>query len=115
VLNVQVPFFFKEIIDNLNVPMPEGATLMTVAGSVLIGCMAHALSLRWIDGAARMGAFAFQELRNAVFAKVAQRSIRKVARNIFDHLLRLDYAFHLTRHTGGLSRAIDRGTKHVTY
>lgn len=57
----------------------------------------------------------FQELRNAVFASVAQKAIRKVARNVFDHLLRLDLTFHLTRQTGGLTRAIDRGTKGISF
>lgn len=53
----------------------------------------------------------FSELRNAVFANVAQAAVRKVARETFDHLLRLDLKFHLERQTGGLTRAIDRGTK----
>lgn len=73
--------------------------------------LALAVLSRKLDGAARLGSSLFQELRNAVFAKVAQSAIRSVAKSIFDHLLHLDYAFHLTRHTGGLSRAIDRGTK----
>lgn len=64
-----------------------------------------------IDGLARIGAGVFSELRNAVFASVAQNAIRRVARNVFTHLLNLDVQFHLTRQTGGLTRAIDRGTK----
>lgn len=50
-----------------------------------------------------------------MFASVAQKAIRKVARNVFDHLLRLDLNFHLTRQTGGLTRAIDRGTKGISF
>jgi ABC transporter ATM len=64
-----------------------------------------------IDGLARLGASAFQELRNAVFANVAQKAIRRVALNVFSHLHRLDLGFHLSRQTGGVNRAIDRGTK----
>lgn len=67
------------------------------------------------DGATRIGATLFQELRNAVFASVAQKAIRKVAKNVFDHLLRLDLNFHLSRQTGGLTRAIDRGTKGISF
>jgi ATP-binding cassette subfamily B (MDR/TAP) protein 7 len=63
------------------------------------------------DGAARMGATLFSELLNAVFANVGQRAVRTVARQTFGHLLNLDLKFHLTRQTGGLTRAIDRGTK----
>ena len=56
------------------------------------------------DGLARAGSAAGNELRNAVFAKVAQRSIRKVARNVFLHLHELDLSFHLSRQTGALSK-----------
>jgi ABC transporter ATM len=66
-------------------------------------------------GATRIGATLFQELRNAVFASVAQKAIRRVARNVFEHLLRLDLNFHLSRQTGGLTRAIDRGTKGISF
>jgi ATP-binding cassette, subfamily B (MDR/TAP), member 7 len=64
-----------------------------------------------IDGSARILATLFSELRNAVFAQVGQRAVRSVARRTFAHLLDLDLRFHLTRQTGGLTRAIDRGTK----
>ena len=63
------------------------------------------------DGAARIGATLSGELLNAVFANIGQRAIRRVARETFEHLLNLDLKFHLTRQTGGLTRAIDRGTK----
>lgn len=53
-----------------------------------------------LDGVARAGAAAFNELRNAVFAKVAQHSIRKIANNVFLHLHNLDLGFHLSRQTG---------------
>src|SRR5436189_5360334 len=62
-----------------------------------------------------MGATLSQELRNAIFANVAQKAIRRVACNIFEHLLRLDLNFHLSRQTGGLTRAIDRGTKGISF
>jgi hypothetical protein len=67
------------------------------------------------DGLTRVGATLFQEIRNAVFASVAQKAIRKVACNVFDHLLRLDLNFHLSKQTGGLTRAIDRGTKGISF
>lgn len=67
------------------------------------------------DGATRIGAAIFQEVRNAIFASVAQKAIRRVACNVFEHLLRLDLNFHLSRQTGGLTRAIDRGTKGISF
>ena len=53
-----------------------------------------------------MGASGFGELRNAVFAKVSQHSVREVAKNVFLHLHNLDLNFHLNRQTGALSKVI---------
>lgn len=66
-------------------------------------------------GFARFGAVLFGELRNAIFATVAQSAIRQVALSTFQHLLKLDLGFHLSRQTGGVTRAIDRGTKGISY
>ena len=63
----------------------------------------------------RVGATVFQELRNAIFASVAQKAIRNVACSVYGHLLKLDLSFHLSRQTGGLTRAIDRGTKGISF
>ena len=64
-------------------------------------------------GAARAGAAGFNEIRNAVFAKVAQHSIRSIAQNMFKHLHNLDLSFHLNRQTGALSKTIDRGSRGI--
>ncbi|KAA8634898.1 hypothetical protein SMACR_07710 [Sordaria macrospora] len=105
VLNVQVPFYFREIVDSLNIDFSTtGGSVTAVAGAMILGY-----------GAARIGAVVSQELRNAVFASVAQKAIRKVAKNTFGHLLNLDLSFHLSKQTGGLTRAIDRGTKGISF
>ncbi|KAL2109775.1 hypothetical protein VUR80DRAFT_2040 [Thermomyces stellatus] len=105
VLNVQVPFYFKSIVDSMNIDIgATGGNAAVIAGSLILAY-----------GGARIGATVFQELRNAVFASVAQKAIRRVARNVFDHLLRLDLSFHLSKQTGGLTRAIDRGTKGISF
>ncbi|CAK7211425.1 Iron-sulfur clusters transporter atm1, mitochondrial [Sporothrix curviconia] len=108
VLNVQVPFYFKSIVDTMNIDASAlgatGASAATIAGSMILAY-----------GATRIGATLFQEIRNAVFASVAQKAIRRVAGNVFDHLLHLDLSFHLSKQTGGLTRAIDRGTKGISF
>lgn len=71
--------------------------------------------MEYTDGATRIGATLFAEARNAIFASVAQKAIRSVAADVFKHLLRLDLNFHLRRQTGGLTRAIDRGTKGISF
>lgn len=105
ILNVNVPFYFKSIVDSMNVDfLAVGGTAWTVAGSMIVAY-----------GLTRISATVFQELRNAVFASVAQKAIRNVAKNVFQHLLKLDLNFHLSRQTGGLTRALDRGTKGISF
>lgn len=104
-LNIQVPFFFKSIIDEMNIDWTgEVGVITTVIASLILAY-----------GGARFGAVLFGELRNAVFASVSQSAIKRVAHNTFLHLLNMDLQFHLSRQTGGLTRAIDRGTKGISY
>ena len=63
------------------------------------------------DGGARLGTTVFNEVRNVIFAKVALRSIRRLANQTFLHLHSLDLEYHLSRKTGELFRAMDRGTR----
>ena len=50
-----------------------------------------------------------------MFAKVAQRAIREAGLRTFRHLHKLAMRFHLDRQTGGLSRAVERGTKGIDF
>ncbi|MDP1634312.1 MAG: ABC transporter transmembrane domain-containing protein, partial [Gallionellaceae bacterium] len=93
--NVSVPLLLKEIIDALD---PKQAMLV-VPVSLVIGY-----------GVLRMLSTLFGELRDAIFAKVTQRAIRRLALQVFEHLHSLSLRFHLDRQTGGVSRDIERGT-----
>jgi ATP-binding cassette, subfamily B, heavy metal transporter len=99
VATVYVPILLKKLVDlfadpaNLPVVVPLG---------LVVGY-----------GILRVATIAFAELRDAVFAKVAQRAIRTVALQTFRHLHALSLKFHLERQTGGLSRAIERGTNGI--
>ena len=84
------------------------ATGATVAIAVPIG-------LLLAYGLARIMTQAFAELRDGIFAKVAQRAIRRVALQTFRHLHALSLRFHLERQTGGLTRAIERGAKGIEF
>ena len=57
----------------------------------------------------------FQQLRDILFAKVAQRALRKLALKTFRHIHVLSLRYHITRQTGGLSRIVDRGIKGVEF
>ncbi|PVU98002.1 hypothetical protein BB559_001844 [Furculomyces boomerangus] len=104
-LNVYVPVIFKNIIDDLGIDVATlGSVLSTTSVAMLIGY-----------GAARLGATALQELRTAIFSKVQQDAIRRLAKDVYKHLLNMDMKFHLSRETGGLTRAVDRGTKGISF
>ena len=95
------PFLYKDVVDILD---DDAGTMIALP-----------LGLLFAYGIVRVLSIAFAELRDAVFAKVAQRAIRTIALRTFRHLHRLALRFHLERQTGGLSRAIERGTKGIEF
>lgn len=102
---------FKYAVDGLN--QMSGNMLNLDDASNTVATMATAVLIGY--GVSRACASLFNELRNAVFGKVAQSSIRRIAKNVFLHLHNLDLGFHLSRQTGGLSKAIDRGTRGISF
>ncbi|CAM6119974.1 unnamed protein product [Calypogeia fissa] len=118
VLNVQVPFLFKYAIDSLSTAVgATGATAAAVISEnpVLFASLATPTAVLLGYGIARAGAAACNELRNTVFAKVAQGTIRTVAKKVFAHLHQLDLNYHLSRETGALNRTIERGTRAINF
>ena len=77
------------------------------------------LSLLWfVIGSyalARLGQVFFDEAKEFVFARVAQKAVRGAALKAFKHMHNLSLTFHLNRQTGGLTRAIDRGAKGIEF
>ncbi|MCZ6494958.1 MAG: ABC transporter ATP-binding protein/permease [Alphaproteobacteria bacterium] len=99
--NVSVPLVYKEAVDALT----PGKELVLALPLAMIGAY----------GLLRLVSVASGEIRDAIFAKVTQHAIRTVALRVFEHLHRLSLRFHLDRQTGGLSRAIERGTKGIEF
>ena len=66
-------------------------------------------------GATTIIAFTFVQVRDALFSKVSQHSIRQISLNMFKHLHALSLQFHLDRQTGALAKYIDRGTKGIDF
>ncbi|WP_421842117.1 ABCB family ABC transporter ATP-binding protein/permease [Marinobacter algicola] len=100
---VATPFALKYIVDYLD---------QNRSGDILI----------WIPvllvvayGLLRFGSTLFSELRDAVFARVAERAMRRVSLRVFEHLHNRELAFHLDRKTGGLARDIERGTNGISF
>ncbi|MGR8922112.1 MAG: ABCB family ABC transporter ATP-binding protein/permease, partial [Gammaproteobacteria bacterium] len=98
---VTVPILYKQMVDLFSDP---DALPLELPLALLVGY-----------GLLRVLQIAFAELRDWVFARVAQGAIRDVALKTFRHLHRLALRFHLERQTGGLSRAIERGTKGIDF
>ncbi len=98
--NVSVPLVLKEIID----AMDKSHAVLAVPVFLVVGY-----------GLLRLSSTLFGELRDAVFAKVTQRAIRRVALQVFEHLHSLSLRFHLERQTGGVSRDIERGTRGIGF
>lgn len=102
VANVGVPVMLKAVVDAL-----------TGSGQPVVLVLPLALVLGY--GALRFASTLFGEIRDAVFAKVTQRAIRRVALRVFRHLHGLSLKFHLERQTGGVSRDIERGTRGISF
>jgi ATP-binding cassette subfamily B protein len=101
IANVYVPILLREAVDHL--------------GMASEGIIVVPLALLLAYGVARVLALGFGELRDALFVKVVQNAIRRVALATFRHLHALSLRFHLERQTGALSRAIDRGIKGIEF
>ena len=97
--NVGVPLIMKDVVDSL-----DAATAVLVLPLALLGAY----------GLLRFSTTLFAELRDIVFVRVTQRSIRRVALSVFRHMHSLSLRFHLERHTGGVSRDIERGTRGIS-
>ena len=96
------PFLYREAVNALtetgNSPFLLGAVGMTVA-----------------YGGARILSRGFEQLRDVVFAAVAQRAFRNLALETFQHIHKLSLRYHISRKTGALSRVIERGVKGLEF
>ncbi len=98
---VAMPWLLKDVVDTLDASRNE---VLVLPLALLLGY-----------GALRLLGAAFGELRDAIFAKVTQSSIRSVALKVFQHLHGLSLSFHLERQTGGVSRDIERGARGISF
>ncbi|MBD3610613.1 MAG: metal ABC transporter permease, partial [Gammaproteobacteria bacterium] len=96
---VGVPLILKEIVDTLD----QDLSTVTLP---LVLLLAY--------GALRAGNSIFNELRDAIFARVRFGAMRRLSHQVIQHLYSLSLRFHLERQTGGLSRDLERGTNSVS-
>ncbi len=95
---VTIPIVYARAVDAL-APQASGQALLAIPVGLIVAY-----------GISRIASAGFGEMRDAIFAAVQQRIVRKVGMQSFRHMHRLSLRFHLDRQTGGLSRNIERGT-----
>ena len=94
------PIILKEIVDTLDTT-PAQALYLPILLLLIYGILKLAASL-------------FNELRDALFARVRYRAMRHVAQRVLKHLYRLSLRYHLERKTGALTRDLERGAQSVS-
>ena len=98
--NVGVPIALKEIVDVLDQPdsrMLELPIMLLVAYGIL-----------------KLSASLFNELRDALFARVRYRAMRHIGNRVLSHLYDLSLRYHLERKTGALTKDLERGASSVS-
>ena len=100
VANVGVPVALKAIVDAL-----EQGGQATLALPVML-LLAY--------GALKLSSSLFNELRDAVFARVRYHAMRRLSTQVLTHLHQLALRFHLERRTGAISRDLERGTRSIS-
>ena len=102
---ILVPYFFKWATDALDGALIVPAWLPSALAAPVMLVLAY--------NVVRVTQLGFNQLRDALFARVGQHAVRQLAHLTFVHMHRLSLRFHLERRTGGLSRVIERGVKGI--
>jgi len=97
---VGIPVLLKHIVDALDTREGQALVLPIV--------------LLLAYGALRLGSSFFNEMRDAVFAKVRYGAMRKLSYKVLSHLHRLSLRFHLERRTGNITRDLERGASSIS-
>ena len=96
---VGMPLVLRDIIDGLD---SENGTLVLP------------IMLLLTYGALRLASSLFNELRDAVFARVRYHAMRGISQRVLSHLYSLSLRYHLDRKTGGIIRDLERGTNSLS-
>ena len=104
VASVGLPFILKYIVDGIDTSQFDQASLLVVPVGLVLAY-----------GLVRLSNVVFGEIRDVLFGRVTERSIRRISLNVFKHLHNLDLEYHLDRRTGGLARDIERGASGINF
>ena len=104
VASVGLPFILKYIVDGIDTSQLDQASLLVVPVGLVLAY-----------GLVRLSNVVFGEIRDVLFGRVTERSIRRISLNVFKHLHKLDLEYHLERRTGGVARDIERGASGINF
>lgn len=99
---VAVPLALKAVVDTFSAAPAKA--VMSLPVFLLLG---YAL-LRFLGTL-------FGEVRDLVFARVTQSAVSGFLIDAFEHLHRLSVRFHAGRHTGGVTRDVERGVAGIGF
>jgi len=111
IVTVLVPYTYKWATDALTAPPAVGTNGALTVG--LAALVTVPIMLVVANGVGRILMNVFNNLRDALFAKVGQHAVRNLAYKTFVHMHELSLRYHLQRRTGGLARIIERGTNGI--
>ena len=105
---VGMPLVLKEIVDSLDQQQ------FLAVDSVETASLTLPLVFLLAYGALRLMAGLFNELRDAIFARVRYHAMRGISLRVLKHLYSLSLSYHLDRKTGGITRDLERGTNSLS-
>ena len=97
---VGVPIVLKYIVDGLNAD-PGQTVALPIVLLLIYGL------LRFINSG-------FNELRDAIFARVRYHAMNALSVSVLRHLHQMSLRYHLERNTGAISRDMERGTQSIS-
>ncbi len=97
---VGVPIVLKYIVDGLDAG-PQQTVVLPVILLLIYGL------LRFINSG-------FNELRDAIFARVRYHAMNALSVSVLQHLHQMSLRYHLERNTGAISRDMERGTQSIS-
>ncbi|XP_038574896.1 ATP-binding cassette, sub-family B (MDR/TAP), member 6a [Micropterus salmoides] len=103
-INVFVPIYYKNIVNELT----DGSSWHTLSMTVCVYVL-----LKFMQGGGAGASGFVSNMRSFLWIKVQQYTNRLVQVQLFSHLHSLSLRWHLSRKTGDVLRSMDRGTSSI--
>ena len=115
-LNVQVPLYLKNIVNDANEVINHNNLSDTLNNIDLIQITPTIpLSIIASYGIIRSSAYGFQELRNIIFSNVSDNTIRNISKVGFYNILQKPPSYYTNNKIGIITNTIYKGNKGIRY